>query len=267
MVWRYGSRYPHGHFYSPTPDFKEILIHRDDVFGATRSLAGVTMDPNEQLVLAEEVLRLGSTPEWPHPKSRYQFANPYFNASDGLVLMGILRKIRPRKLVEVGAGFSSAVILDANEYFLEPYPTRLRKLLRQADSISLIEEPVQEADPSVFEELESGDILFIDSSHVSKVGSDVNYLVLQILPKLPQGVWVHLHDIVYPFEYPEQWIKWGRAWNEAYLLNAFLLFNSSYGIRVWNSYLETCHHDRLSAISSDWANTGGGGSIWIERTS
>jgi hypothetical protein len=103
--------------------------------------------------------------------------------------------------------------------------------------IALVESGVQEVAVSKFQELEENDLLFIDSSHVSKLGSDVNYLFLEVLPKLNKGVIVHIHDIFYPFDYPFEWIQDGRSWNEAYLLRAFLTGNSQFEILLWNSWL------------------------------
>ncbi|MCZ8539210.1 hypothetical protein [Psychrobacillus psychrodurans] len=88
-----------------------------------------------------------------------------------------------------------------------------------------------------------GDILFIDSYHVSKIGSDVNYIIFEILPKLKPGVRIHFHDIFYPFEYPEKWIFEGRFWNRAYLLRAFLQYNQDFIIDLWNNYLILEHKE------------------------
>jgi predicted O-methyltransferase YrrM len=156
----------------------------------------------------------------------------------------MLRLFRPRRVVEVGCGFSSALMLDVNERFLEgrmqltfiePHPERLESLLAAGDDarIRLIRERVQDAPVDAFSELETGDILFIDSSHVSKVGSDVNFLFFEVLPRLPVGVLVHVHDIFWPFEYPADWIAGGQSWSETYLLRAFLSFNEAFEVVFW----------------------------------
>ena len=85
-----------------------------------------------------------------------------------------------------------------------------------------------------FEKLEPNDLLFIDSSHISKIGSDLNYLLFEVLPSLKPGVIIHFHDILYPFEYPYEWIEKGIYWNEAYLLKAFLMHNKNYEILLFN---------------------------------
>src|SRR5262249_30901378 len=154
---------------------------------------------------------------------RYYFRNEWFGYADALVLYGMIRYLRPRRVIEVGSGFSSAVMLDTNDLFcggrvaltfVEPYPDRLFSLLRGSDrdKHTVIARPVQDVDLSLFQALSDNDILFVDSSHVSKVGSDVNHLIFQILPALADNVVVHFHDIFYPFEYPKDWVYEGRAW-------------------------------------------------------
>jgi hypothetical protein len=111
--------------------------------------------------------------------------------------------------------------------------------------------------------IEPGDILFVDSTHVGKIGSDVLFLVHQVLPSLPAGVHVHVHDIFYPFEYPPEWLYEGRAWNEAYLLRAYLTFNETIRINWFSSYLALFHRAEVEASLPTWGvNTGG--SLWLE---
>lgn len=97
---------------------------------------------------------------------------------------------------------------------------------------------------------------------MAKVGSDVNQIFFEILPRLKPGVYVHFHDIIYPFEYPEKWIEAAWYWNEAYLLRAFLQFNSSFEIVAWNHFLVTFHRERLNGLP---AYLGNGGSLWLQR--
>ena len=108
----------------------------------------------------------------------------------------------------------------------------------------------------------AGDILIIDSSHVAKTGSDVNYLYFDVLPRLVPGVLVHVHDIGFPFEYPRSWVAEGRSWNEAYLLRAFLTFNSDYRIELWNGCLHALHDDAFAQCPP----VRGGSQIWLRRT-
>jgi len=122
---------------------------------------------------------------------------------------------------------------------------------------------VQLVPPNFFLRLQHGDILFIDSSHVSKVGSDLNYLLFHILPILKSGVIIHFHDILYPFEYPKEWIYEGRFWNEAYLLKAFLMYNCDFEILLFNDYMVKEEKEFLRGIDDRLLS--GGGSIWLRK--
>jgi hypothetical protein len=135
----------------------------------------------------------------------------------------------------------------------------------ERERIALIRRPVQEVPIEAFGELERGDILLIDSTHVSKAGSDVNYLFLEVLPTLKSGVAVHVHDVWFPFEYPREWIERGIYWNEDYLLRAFLQFNSGFKVLFCNTYAATflaSEYDRTMPLAR---RRNVGGSIWIER--
>ena len=201
--------------------------------------------------------------------------NSQFKAGDAIVLYSMLRKHRPKRIIEIGSGFSSAAMLDVNDLFLdhsikftfiEPNPQRLMGLLNQTDrtNIKIIESLAQRVSLDLFAELQENDILFIDSSHVAKLGSDVNHIIFNILPQLNSGVLVHFHDIRYPFEYPRSTIEMGIAWNEAYFLRAFLMFNEQFRIHFFNSYMAEYHKDLMQLIMPkflDWP----GGSIWMQR--
>ena len=116
-----------------------------------------------------------------------------------------------------------------------------------------------------FTSLGAADVLFIDSSHVAKVGSDVVLLVTSVLPRLRKGVVIHFHDIFWPFEYPEDWIRGGRAWNEDYILKAFLQFNNSFRVLFFNSYI-AAHHGAAAERQLPLFMKNPGGGIWIEKT-
>jgi hypothetical protein len=169
----------------------------------------------------------------------------------------MIRHARPRRVIEVGSGHSSCALLDTNERFfnhsiactfIEPYPQLLTSLIRDEDRdrITLLTRNLQDVDPAVFLELSANDILFIDSSHVSKTNSDVNRIFFEVLPRLKSGVYIHFHDIFYPFEYPKEWVYQGRAWNEAYVLRAFLQHNDRFEIQLFNSFLERFHRNTLA---------------------
>ncbi len=191
----------------------------------------------------------------------------------------MLRHFRPRKVVEVGSGHSSAVMLDTNEAFLdarvdftfiEPFPeNRLNSVLRAQDKeiAKIIPDFVQNVPLSIFAELDENDLLFIDSSHVSKGGSDLNYLIFEVLPVLKRGVLIHFHDIFYPFELPDKWVlerKW--YWNENYLLRAFLMYNDSFEIVNFNSYLVVNLEKWFAKYKPYSLNkTKEAGSIWLRK--
>jgi predicted O-methyltransferase YrrM len=213
-------------------------------------------------------------PELESPHSRYWLNNKFFPYADGMFLQAIMRHFQPRRIVEVGSGFSSAACLDANDQFfggqihctfVDPHPERLNRLLSRSSGsqATVLAEAVQDVPVEVFLSLHENDILLLDSSHVAKVGSDVNHLFGEILPILAPGVLIHFHDIFFPFEYPEKWIKNGWAWNEAYMLRAFLQFNDSFRIIAWPDYLERFHQAALHRSLPHCDRTSG--SIWIQK--
>jgi len=157
--------------------------------------------------------------------------------------------------------------------FVEPNPTRLRGLLSERDlqRCTLEVGPVQGCRSDVFDMLEENDCVFIDSSHVAKTGSDVVYLVFDVLPRLAAGVLVHVHDILWPFEYPRAWIEAGRAYNEAYMIRAFLQYNAAFEVLYFNSFMAKAHAPLLRATMPDVLRlpsspeTEGNSSLWLRR--
>jgi hypothetical protein len=155
---------------------------------------------------------------------------------------------------------------------IEPFPDRLFGVLREEDldHLTIVVERLQDSPLAVFDELEAGDVLFVDSTHVAKLGSDVNHACFQILPRLAPGVVVHFHDIAYPFEYEPQMVDQGYGWNESYLLRAFLQFNDRYEILLWNDLVRTRLHDvveREFPAFLEHESPGNEGSLWIRRVS
>jgi hypothetical protein len=117
---------------------------------------------------------------------------------------------------------------------------------------------------NIFRELEKGVILFIDTTHVSKCNSDVNYIIHEIPPVLPEGVYIHFYGIFYPFEYPKEWFLKGCAWNGQYILRAFLEYNERYKIVLFNTYPQNMYEDELKErFPLIYKNTGG--SMWIKK--
>lgn len=253
---RFVGAYPPGTFYSPVPAEEDIPA---EVAKTTKDIPGVDLREQEQLALLAELGR--HHPELPfenEPKDglRFNLDNEYYSFCDATVLYAMLRHVKPRRVVEVGSGFSSAVMLDTRDRFLDrethltfidPYPERLHSLLRDDDhrTAAVLPKKVQDVDLSVFESLQANDIFFVDSSHVVKLRSDVAHIVFEILPRLASGVVIHFHDIPWPFEYPLHWIRAGRAWNEAYFLRSFLQFNDKFEILFFNDFMTTHHAEAM----------------------
>jgi len=181
----------------------------------------------------------------------------------------------PRRIVEVGSGFSSAVMLDTVEKFfpgqteitfIEPHADRLMSILKSGDldSHKIVKKRLQEIPMNIFTSLAPGDLLFVDSSHVIKCGSDVQLLMCHIMPKLPSNVFIHFHDVFYPFEYPREWLLRGRYWNEAYFLRAFLAYNCGWSIYFFNSYVAFAFRGFLKG-KMPLCLKDPGGSIYIHR--
>ena len=274
VAWRF---VPPGHYYSPIPSDQDIaaLARR----AAPASIEGIDLNDAGQRDLLDNLAAfypsLPFTDE-PQPGFRYRYLNPSYSYADAIFLHTMLRHVCPKRLIEIGSGYTSALAIDTNERFLggnleccfiEPYPDLLRSLMTDDDRrrATVIAKPLQDVDLTLFDVLQSGDILFVDSTHVSKVNSDVNRIIFEILPRIARGVFVHIHDVFYPFEYPLDWLREGRAWNEQYLLRAFLQFNASFTIRLFGHYVTHRYPDWFSQhMPLCLKNTGG--ALWLERT-
>jgi len=268
-----------GHFFSPVPSTADIEAFRATIDRAPpAALAGINLRLDAQRALLEKFRTFYGEQPFPVERgtsTRYWFENPSFGYADALALYSMLRYLEPDHIIEVGAGPSSCVILDTRERFLEwrsrhtliePYPLHLLGLFRDGDldRVHLLEQKVQDVPVVQFQALGANDILFIDSTHVSKLMSDVNYVFFEILPALQSGVYVHLHDIWYPFEYPLGWAEEGRGWNEAYLLRAFLAYNDGFEIVLFNNLIWQRFEDMLQRDFPLWLRNPGA-SIWLRK--
>jgi predicted O-methyltransferase YrrM len=273
--------YPPGHFYSPVVDVNDAYVIQA-VRGrlASQPPKDVGLDTGRMKALLERLaihhlaFPFSRRPDASH---RYYYDNPFFGCHDGSVLFSMLLEFRPQRIIEIGCGFSSALMLDTIDHFFTG-TVDLTLIDPQMDAVSLLFEPqgpaqarklsrrVQEVRMERFDDLAANDCLFIDSSHVCKTGSDVNYYLFEILPRLKPGVLIHIHDILYPFEYLEGWtLGEKRSWNEAYAIRAFLQYNNSFEILYWNNYI-------FHQLGSELANLmplcmeNEGGSLWLRRT-
>ena len=278
------TAYPNGHFYSPVVDTEELRSRADSLWPALApEIPGIEFNrDNHEMVLRNWFPQ--HMPRYDYPEhhgecnndTQFYTRNSQFSWLDARTLFVFLNQVRPARLVEVGSGYSSLLTADVNRRFLggschfqciEPYP---REFLRDGvEGMSeLITSKVQDTSLSVFEELREGDILFIDSSHVCKTGSDVNFLYFEVLPRLKPGVFIHIHDIFLPYEYLEEWvIDENRSWNEQYLLRALLMHSNAFEVFFGCKYafgelpeLVAKALDLPSGISF------GGGSFWITKT-
>lgn len=254
--------WPPGHFYSPVVAASEVEHHRRRVFAAAgdRELPGIALDLEAQLQVLERVGHVAENHPWrdqPHGDWGFGFGNPNFGPGEALVLLGMVDHIRPRRWIEIGCGWSTRALLDAARLVLDappttttvdPYASSLIPELVGSDALRVIESDVQDIGLEPFRALGAGDVLFIDSSHVMKFGSDVNFLIGDVLPRLPAGVHVHFHDVMYPFEYPVEWARQGRNWNEAYAVRAFLAFNSAFTIDLFVANVWAVAPERSAAL-------------------
>jgi len=272
--------FPPGHYFSPIPPWADLKRDAGRIFAnGTREIPGVDLREPEQLELLKEFTRYYADQPFTAQKkagNRYYFENPAYSYSDAILLHCMLRHLRPKRLIEVGSGYSSCAILDTRERFLggelevtfvEPYPELLYSLVREEDKkqLHVLPSRLQEVDLELFDSLEKNDILFIDSTHVVRTDSDVNRVFFEILPRLKSGVRIQIHDAFFPFEYPQKWIFDGVAWSELYLLRAFLQYNSRFRVVLMNTYMEQ-FHESFFRESMPLCLKNRGGSIWIERT-
>ena len=186
----------------------------------------------------------------------------------------MINKHKPKNIIEIGSGWSSACAMDSvkhlslkcNFHFIEPYPQLLKTLIDpESPNINIHDCGVQSVSLDLFSNLKHGDFLFIDSTHVLKTGSDVCFELFEILPRLDSGVVVHIHDMFWPFEYPERWVLAdNRSWNEVYAVRAFLTGNDDWEILMFNDYMRQCCASEVkSSFPEFFVNCGG--SLWLRK--
>lgn len=277
-MWSAHQNFAPGHYYSPVPHVGEALARVQGWADRDLQEAGIHLGLEEQWGLLDELapyLVDHGLPLHREEGRRYWRHNDWFAYSDGVFLAALVRHLQPDRVVEVGSGFSSACMLDTRDAhggfphsltFIDPEPERLRSLLVEADTahVTVLAQQVQDVDLSVVRSLRTGDILFIDSSHVLKTGSDVAWYLQALLPSVAVGVWIQIHDICYPFEYFPHWIEAGWGWNEAYALQSFLQFNDSFRIALWPTALWAQDSARMEAAFPEYT-LNKGGSIWLRR--
>ena len=258
---------PPAHFYSPLPstDAVDALAREAETFEPARC-PGVDLRIAKQLELLRDIAPLVSglrLLDGPAPGRRYYADNGSFAPGDALLLAGMMLWARPTRILEIGAGFSTALMLDVMDERLpgcvslqavDPEPARVRALLLPGDEqkFQLREGLVQDLSSADFSRLQSNDILFIDSSHVMKLGSDVSLLLGQVLPTLASGVLIHVHDIAWPFEYPVDHYRAGWAWNEAQAIRLLLTDSPRYEIIAFADYLVRAKREEVRQFLPDF---------------
>lgn len=274
--------HPDGHFYSPVVDPADLAGREQQIWPADPRVLGIDFDEASHRTILEGWFPR-FMPAWDYPEvlaetpdlDRFYTRNSQFSWLDCRTLFVMLQGLRPQRMIEVGSGFSSLLSADVNRRFLggameftciEPYP---RAFLRKGiEGIRrLIESKVQDVPLDTFDALQTGDVLFIDSSHVAKTGSDVNHLYFEVLPRLAPGVHVHIHDIFLPHDYPRDWaITENRSWNEQYVLRALLMDSTAFKVVFGASY---AFHRLPELVARALALPNGhalnGGSFWIKR--
>lgn len=260
---RLGVNVTKKHFYSPIPDTVE-LKKKVDMWTQKSELSGIDINLEGQMNFLENIC--------PLYKSEFNFAvdktkipyeyylnNAAFGPEDATVLHCMIRHFQPRTIIEIGSGHSTCVSARAclmnrkdghqcKLISIDPYPRKAHQEGFAGLDVQITKK-AEDIEVDFFEKLEDNDILFIDSSHIVRVGGDVNFLFLEILPRLKKGVVVHIHDIFLPFEYPRKWVIDTRSFlSEQYLLQAFLCFNKSFEVLFSNYFVKTVYPEKIRSL-------------------
>ena len=274
------SSYPNGHFHSPVTDPVELIDRQGEIWPLSpRPCLDIDFnDDSHREILAEWFPR--NFPDYDYPEhesasGEFYTQNNRFSWLDSRSLFVLLKELKPRRMIEIGSGFSSLLTADVNHRFLggqidftciEPDPGEfLKKKIPGLNK--LLVKKVESIELGFFESLDSGDILFVNSSHVSKTGSDVNHIIFEILPRLSSGVLIHFHGIFLPFEYPKDWvITENRSWNEQYLLRALLMNSEAFKVLFGCNYAYFQFQELLvKGLNLPGGRAFGGGSFWLEK--
>jgi len=272
--------WPNGHFYSPVHSLEDLKYFDKVVRKSREEFIKSIPGFSEKRMINEfnslkKYFKEFQFPDEDDGKNRFYVKNPAISLMDGLVLYSMMRLKAPKRIIEIGSGYTSALMMDVNDKlfegkikitFVEPYPENLLSRMRNGDKskYKIIKKGVQFVPTDIFKTLKKNDILFIDSTHVSKFNSDVNYELFNILPILNSGVIIHFHDILDGFEYPLYWLDKGWAWNEAYLLRAYLIGNKDYNVLLMTNYL-TNRQPELLKRSYPKEDVLNGGDLWIQK--
>jgi predicted O-methyltransferase YrrM len=275
------------HFYSPVPNTRELRRSLQR-WSAPSELAGVNMNMPAQRAWLTELERYKSElARLPDYDSTTQMGlGEGYAVVDAHILYATLRHVKPKRIIEVGSGVSTFFELEAlranaqeNEReavakarltCIEPYPRKGLTRLAESGAVELIVKPVQDVPVATFQQLEAGDVLFIDSSHVLKLDSDVYYLYLEVLPRLKSGVVIHIHDIFFPYPTPEPetWIfRQHQFWNEVPLVQAMLMYTIAFEVLLCGSYVQHTSPQALREVIAAFDPPAHvASSLWLRKT-
>ncbi|MCX6056684.1 MAG: class I SAM-dependent methyltransferase [Chloroflexi bacterium] len=272
------------HYYSPVPEIADL--GRRYIWKEKSELPGVDFHPDRQVQILNSLgEQYGHECSWPpvstgNPTDFFT-ENNSFSFGCAASLHSILRYYKPHKVLEIGSGNSSLIFSGAltqnaleshpSDYtVVDPYPSPLLQHILPCLT-KVIPERVELMNIALFEDLKTNDVLFIDSGHTVRTGSDVNFLFLEVLPRLAHGVIVHIHDIGLPFEYPEVYFtnpSFRMFWTESYLLQAFLTFNSQYDVLLALNYLMSEKRQEFMLAFPKYdpsKHKAASGSFWMQR--
>lgn len=269
---------PVGHYFSPIVEPDEV---RDYVLELRKQphteIGGIDFNVSGMLRFWQENAELiaGTPfPAMPTPPFRYYFSEGPYPIGDAAILRALMHANRPRRIIEVGSGYSTACMVDVAEEAglddltitcIEPNPARLKAMLRKGDwsRVTLVQKNVQKVELDIYRQLDRNDILFIDSTHILKTGSDVHHELFHILPQLRPGVLVHFHDIRYPFEYSDKQIfEKNYSWNEAYGVRALLMYSTRFKVEFYSSLFAELYSDLANQTYPEFV-INFGSAIWL----
>lgn len=265
------------HYYEPTYREADLPAATD----VDRALPGLDLNTEAQRALLAQFTFAGELreiPRGPVETGRFSHDNEMYSYGDAETLYSMIRLKKPKRIFEIGSGHSTLMArlaLAANRREDPDYACRhlciepFEVPWLEATGVEVLRERVEKTDLALFDELEENDILFIDSSHVIRPWGDVLFEFQEIVPRLRPGVLIHVHDVFTPRDYPEKWLRtWRRLWNEQYLLESFLAFNSAFEIILATNYLTRHAPEEFGRACPAWAEERAvPAAFWFRRTS
>jgi hypothetical protein len=266
-------------YYSPVPNLEQLP---DDVWERRSALGGIDLGVEAAIELIEDelasfVAEFDVPDSGPARPGTFYLHNENYESVDAELLYAILRARKPGRVLELGSGFTTLLIgeaarrnaaegVETEHLVYDPFP-RAKILGEDPPPPTRFEPlPATEVPLDAFRRLQAGDVLFVDTTHTVKLGSDVNYIVLDVLPALASGVIVHFHDVFLPWEYPREWFETMHYyWAEQYLLQAFLAYNNTFEVVIPAHAVAREYAKRLAAVVPSFSPDKRPGAIWLAR--